>query len=307
MGRRIDWMGEKSNHEIEKLRKRIDSIIQERPSHREVLEFVREVMTEQYKIKSKVKADPIRIDREKMKPNIEGFPLLDKREIPLDMVSATRLFKKLCTVLSRNKMASRDSKQIYRSFRRKNIDLVELFRQTTAENGEYVSALSKKLGVREDLLHFLAFNSLRPIWEAYAEELKGYVDQERWWKGYCPICGSLPFIAQLREEGERVLVCSSCSFEWRFRRLKCPFCENEDHKGLRYFYTGKEGKANRVDVCEKCKTYIKAIDVQELPSDFISFADDAGTLYMDVLAQQEGYGREGIMYGGLMESHKIKL
>jgi FdhE protein len=140
-------------------------------------------------------------------------------------------------------------------------------------------------------------NSIKPILEVYADELKEYVDQDTWWRGYCPICGSAPLIAGLREEGERFLVCSSCSYEWRFRRLKCPFCENEDHKGLRYFYTEREGKVNRVDVCEKCKTYIKAIDLRELPSDFISFVEDAGTLYMDVLAQTKGYRRLNDVWG----------
>jgi FdhE protein len=289
-------MGEKLYH-IDMLRKRIDSIIQERPSHKEVLEFLREVMTEQYKIGPKIKTDPAKIGKEKVKGLIEGFPLLDKRDLPLDMALAATLFKGLCRVLSRNKDASQDAKRISRALSSKDIDLVELFKQTGAENGEYVQALSKKLGVGEGLLYFLAENSIRPILEAYAAELKGYVDQEGWWKGYCPICGSLPFIAELREEGERFLVCSSCNFEWRFNRLKCPFCENEDHKELRYFYTEREGKANRVDVCDKCKTYIKAIDVRDLPSGFISFAEDAGTLYMDVLAQAEGYKRRNNVWG----------
>ena len=282
---------------VAKLKERIDAIIKERPSHREILEFLGEVMVEQYKVRPKVKTDPVKLDKENIKATMEGFPLVAKRDLPLDMASATSLFKRLCKVLSLRKDASGDSKRINEALRRKDIDLVELLKQVGAENVEYVSALSRKLGIREDLLLFLAGNSIRPIWEAYANELKGYVDLERWWRGICPICGSLPFIAELREEGERFLVCSSCNFEWRFGRLKCPFCENEDHKELRYFYSEKEGKANRVDVCDKCKTYIKAIDVRELPSDCISFAEDAGTLYLDLLAQAEGYKRRNDVWG----------
>ncbi len=289
-------MGEESN-QIGKLRKRIDSIIQERPSHKEVLEFLGEVMVEQYVIRPRVKIDPIKIDQENIKAMTEGLPLVAKRDLPVDMASAAKLFKGLCRVLRRNKEASRDSRRIYQALRRKNMDLVELLKEIGAENGTYVSALSKKLGVGEGLLHFLGGNSIRPILEAYADELKGYVDQERWWKGYCPICGSLPFIAALRGEGERFLVCSSCNLEWRFRRLKCPFCENEDHKTLRYFYTEKKGKANRVDVCEKCRTYIKTIDVRETASEFISLAEDAGTLHMDMIAQAEGYKRRKNLWG----------
>ncbi len=277
-----------------KLKERIDAIIKERPSHREVLEFLGEVMVEQYKIRPKVKTDPVKLDREKMKPNFEGFPLLDKRDLPLDVASATKLFKRLSKVLSLGKRGSRDAKRINQALCSKDIDLVELFKHVLAENGDYISALSRKVGVREDLLYFLAATSVKPILEAYADELKGYVDQETWWKGYCPICGSLPFIAELREEGERFLVCSSCSFEWRFRRLKCPFCENEDHQGLRFFYAEREGKANRVDVCEKCRRYIKTVDMQALGGEVIPLIEDLGSLYLDVLAQEEGYKREGI-------------
>ncbi len=287
-------MVEKSNHAIDKLRERIESIIQERPSHKEVLEFLREVMTEQYKIRPKVKTDPVKVDKENIKAKMEGFPLLDRRDLQMDMASATRLFKKLCKILGRIREACQDLKRINEALRIKDIDLVELFKQTSVGNGEYVSALSKKLEVREDLLYFLVVNSVKPILEAYAHELKGYVDQERWWKGYCPICGSLPFIAELREEGERFLVCSSCNFEWRFRRLKCPFCENEDHQGLRFFYAERERKAYRVDVCEKCRRYIKTVDMRALGGEVIPPVEDLGSLYLDVLAQEEGYKREKI-------------
>jgi len=283
-------------YHLDRLQKRIDAIIRERPSHKEILEFLREVMTEQYKVRPKIKTESGKIGEEEYKGLMEGFPLLNKRDLPLDMASATILFKRLCKVLSRSKRGSGDSKSITQALRRKDMDLAELFRQAGAENGEYVSTLSKRLGVREDLLFFLAENSIKPILKAYADELKGNVDQEAWWKGYCPICGSPPFIAKFLEEGERFLICSSCSFEWRFMRLTCPFCENEDHKALKYFYSEREGKTTRVDVCDKCGRYIKGVDVQALGGEFIPIVEDLGSLYLDVIAQKEGYEREGTMY-----------
>ena len=99
-------------------------------------------------------------------------------------------------------------------------------------------------------------------------------------------------MAELKEEGARFLVCSACGYEWRFNRLKCPFCEHEASAGAKYFFTEKEGKAYRIDVCEKCKRYIKTVDVKELGEDIIPLIEDAGTLYLDVLAQKEGYTKE---------------
>ena len=292
-------MGENFYH-IAKLRKRIDSIIQDRASHKEVLEFIREVMTEQYKIRSKVKTDPVEINEEKVRGLTQGFSLVGKKDLNLDTASAIELFERLCKVLGRNKRASGDVKRIKRALRNNDMNLVELFKHVGTENDEYISALSKKLKVKDDLLSFLAGNSIRPIFEAYASQLKGYVDQEMWWRGYCPVCGSMPFIAEFRKEGERFLACSLCGFEWRFMRLKCPFCENEDHKKLRYFYAESEGMAIRIDVCEKCKRYIKTLDTREMAGDVIPIIEDMGTLYLDVLAQKEGYLRGGITHGGLI-------
>ena len=284
----------KSDTEVEKIKKRAATLIKERPSHKEVLEFYKDVVTEQYSILSKVKTAPIEIAGEDFKEKIlQGFPLVEKRALNLDVPSATRLFKRLCKIMSLNKKASQDIERITQAYKTKEIDLKELFKQTDSDNNEYITALSKKLGVKEDVLLFLARNSIKPVFEAYAKELKKHVDQERWWKGYCPICGSEPFMAEFKEDGARFLVCSSCNFEWRFNRLKCPFCENEDHEKLRYFHTEKEGTAYRVDVCEKCKRYIKTIDTNETGEIVIPLLEDAGTLHLDILAQKEGYTKEG--------------
>jgi FdhE protein len=283
----------KSDNGVEKIKERVAAMVKERPSHKEVLEFFKDVLTEQYAIRSKVKSIPVEIDEEDAKSKMrEGFPLVEKSALTLDVPSATRLFRRLCKILSRNKKASRDVERITQALRKKEIDLMELFKQANSDNGEFITTLAGKLGVKKDVLLFLAKESVKPVFEAYANELKGRVDQERWWRGYCPICGSEPLMAELKEEGARFLVCSSCGYEWRFKRLQCPFCEYEEPKGSKYFYAEKEGKAYRVDVCEKCKRYIKTVDTKELGEDIIPLIEDAGTLHLDILAQKEGYTKE---------------
>lgn len=285
----------KTDNGTEKIKKRVAAMIKERPSHKEVLEFFKDVVTEQHTILSKVKNAPLQINEEEIKEKLlQGFPLIEKRALTLDIPSATRLFKRLCKIMSHNDKASKDVERITRALKSKEIDLLELFKQIDSNGNEYVTNLSKKLDVKEDVLAFLVRNSIKPIFEAYANEMEKHINQELWWKGYCPVCGSEPFMAEMREEGTRFLICSSCNFEWRFNRLKCPFCENEDHTKLRYFQTEKEGKAYRIDVCDNCKRYIKTIDMNELGEEVIPIIEDAGTLYLDVLAQKEGYKKEGI-------------
>ena len=204
-------MGDNSDNTLDRLRKRIDAITREKPSHKEALEFLKEVMTEQYRTRTGVKTVPVKIDAGKTQALMEGNPLLDKKDISLDVPSATKLFKKLCGLLGRREETSGDAKRVNEALRNKDIDLVELFEHVGIENNGYMRAIAKKLQVREDVLPFLAENSIRPIFEAYANELKDHVDQEMWGRGYCPICGSKPLIAELREEGSTV----SCLFTVR--------------------------------------------------------------------------------------------
>ena len=171
--------------------------------------------------------------------------------------------------------------------------LEEVFEKAAAEDHEYMVRTSDALKLQRGLLFFLAETSLQPVFEAYADKLKGYVDQERWWRGYCPICGSKPVMAELiGRERKKFLICSCCGYEWRFMRTKCPYCENEERRAFKYFFAEKEGRAYRVETCQKCKKYIKTVDTEELDEEVIPSVEDVGTLYLDVLAQKEGYTRE---------------
>jgi len=287
-------MKTKKPKELNRIIKRIDAIEKRRPSHKEILEFFKDIIKQQYKIKPLIKVEPVDINEETARHQMrEGFPLIDKNEIKLDMDSATALFKNICMVLQRkNKKIAPVTKRIKQAIRKKEIDLQELFKKIAAGDKEYLDSIGEKIELEKWLLLFLAKSSINPVLEAYADKLKGYVEQDSWWRNYCPVCGSEPMMAELRmDAGERFLQCSSCGFQWRFKRLTCPFCGNADNKKLRHFYIEKEGKAHRVDVCEECKKYIKTIDLRELREEVAPIVEDIGTLHLDIIAQKEGYKR----------------
>jgi FdhE protein len=92
-----------------------------------------------------------------------------------------------------------------------------------------------------------------------------------------------------------MLRCSFCSTEWYFKRLMCPFCGNEDQNSLKYFFVDEsspvEKPAFRVDVCDNCKSYIKTLDERKLSESEKPdlYLENLGTLYLDILAQRDGY------------------
>jgi FdhE protein len=75
------------------------------------------------------------------------------------------------------------------------------------------------------LLVFLLIESLKPLYEYVAGTLAACIDEERWMRGFCPICGAIPPIGEITgEQGERTLFCVYCGMDWYYPELRCPFC-----------------------------------------------------------------------------------
>ena len=290
-------MKTKRTEELAGIIQRINTIGKNRPSHKEILDFFKYIFREQHKIMPLIKVKRIHINEETVKKQMmEGFPLIDRKEIKLDMGSARDLFTKLCKGLHRKDVRiAVEAKKISQAVRKKELDIEELLRKTLDGDKGYVDSIAGKTGLHKWLLTFLAESSVNPFLEAYAEKLKGHVDQETWLRNYCPVCGSEPVLGELKNvegaQGVKFLVCSACGFEWRFKRLACPFCGNANHEKLRYFNTEADGKGYRVDVCEECKKYIKTIDLRELKEEVTPLIEDIGTLHLDIIAEKEGYKR----------------
>jgi FdhE protein len=141
-------------------------------------------------------------------------------------------------------------------------------------------------------LRFLVQSSLVPGIEAVARSLDAALVRDQAWNhGHCPICGSLPLMAGLRDkEGHRWLSCSFCRTSYRYRRLRCAFCGNEEHKDLDFF-TVAEVPGYRIDTCSGCKRYIKTVDFRQLDKVSLPLLDDLESLALDILARQEGFTR----------------
>jgi FdhE protein len=141
-----------------------------------------------------------------------------------------------------------------------------------------------------DLIDLFTEESLRPELEIIAEKYGEIVEKSNWSEGYCPICGKEPKIGEIREEeeGRRYLFCNQCGYKWNFRRIKCPFCGNEEQHSLAYFAVEVE-EHYRVDVCNKCRRYIKIVDLPKTAEDINLDVEDIATLHLDMLAYEEGY------------------
>lgn len=142
--------------------------------------------------------------------------------------------------------------------------------------------------VNENLLAAIIHATLKPFLLSHAKTLTGFVDQEHWRREYCPICGGSPDFAFLdKERGSRWLLCSRCDTEWLFQRLQCPYCGTQNQNALAYF-TDDKG-LYRLYVCEKCKRYLKAIDLRQAEAEVLLPLERLYTLDIDRQAQEQGY------------------
>jgi FdhE protein len=225
----------------------------------------------------------------------EKRPLLDIPSLPIDNNLLHEFSQKLFPILEENEVFGREDIEKFLETKG-NLNSSELVRLFFRRELPDLESLSGEYKIGADLLWFIGLNLSQTVLQLYADKLKSRVDQENWLKGNCPICGSFPAMEKFRrEDGKRILWCGLCGTDWHFKRLSCPFCGNEDHNSLRYFFIEEEvvpdKTALRVDVCDRCKRYIKTLDERKLPESEKPelYIENLNTVYLDVLAQKDGY------------------
>jgi FdhE protein len=106
----------------------------------------------------------------------------------------------------------------------------------------------------------------------------------------CPFCAEKPVAAVLRPEGDggkRFLLCGLCFTEWEYRRLLCPNCGEEDKDKLPV-YTAEEFPHIRVESCDTCRVYLKAIDLTK-NGRAVPEVDELASVVLDLWAAEHGY------------------
>jgi FdhE protein len=275
---------------LKKLEKRIQSLKEKHPHYAEILDFYYRVRKHQERIKPSLKIEPIPLKKEwsdLLKK--EDFPLLQRQDFPLDLESSVQLFKSLCQVAKKaNPFISEQTRKFGRILKERRIELGPFLRDGLDQ--KKIEEIAEDFQVDEKVLAFLMQNSTKPSIEANRRTVQDQVEDETWLRGYCPVCGSLPFLSLLKEEtGKRYLLCSLCGYEWRTERIGCPFCGNKEQGSLQFFQAEGE-ELYRIDLCEKCHQYIKTIDARVIevldPS-----LEDLATLHLDLVASKKGYRR----------------
>ncbi|MBO0725729.1 MAG: formate dehydrogenase accessory protein FdhE [Blastocatellia bacterium] len=116
----------------------------------------------------------------------------------------------------------------------------------------------------------------------------------------CPFCGRKPQLALLSdalsapgpvddavEGGKRFLMCGDCMTIWPFQRIACPNCPETDPRKLPY-YSAEEFPSLRVESCDSCKRYLKAIDMTRDRRP-VPIVDELAAIPLDLWAWEQNY------------------
>ena len=267
---------------------RIDEIIKKRPLYKEALYLYKDLMALLEDVDPEITYSGNDESLREIKRK-EGFPLFSAESLPIDLKVASSLFQNLLEHLSSKKRKDRDG--LRKALNQVQTDsqwfegIIDVF---LAGNKETFFETAKEVDMEPAVLRFLIYMALKPCLNALKESAKEKIEKNSWQYGYCPLCGSYPDMAYLDEQGTRFLHCQLCGYEWRYPRLKCPFCENEKSKKLGYFKSDQE-EGFRVDFCKKCNRYVKTLDMRVVGQPAPLELESLTTLHLDMLAQEQGF------------------
>jgi len=284
-------MKQDSSISSEQIQKAVGAIKKIKPDYAALLDFYEKVFIAQEASKSGINPVTKNIPRETLAiKSKEKFPLIDIPEFEVDYGSSEKLFRTLCGLMQEgNPQNSGSLNKLITGIQAGSVNLKNIFSSFLAGHDDESQAFSNVYSIDEEIVHFLTYNSLQPSITLFSQKLSALLEnEEEWGKGYCPVCGAPPVLSAFEKDGKRFLYCGFCWHKWPSKRLYCPFCENSDQDTLHYFDFENE-EEHRADVCDRCRKYIKTVDVRKLDRFMYPPLEHLSTAHIDIRIKDMGF------------------
>ncbi|MDR3589558.1 MAG: formate dehydrogenase accessory protein FdhE [Negativicutes bacterium] len=119
-----------------------------------------------------------------------------------------------------------------------------------------------------------------------AQKVAETIPLTAWEYNSCPVCGSGPKFAALDSGiGARRLICGTCFTAWRYKRIGCAFCGEEQPDQLKIL-TADEFPAWSISACLTCRSYLKTADLRQLAFPPVWHQAALSTLPLDFAAMK---------------------
>lgn len=237
-------------------------------------------------------AAPIALTEDQARRKLaRGETLLGGETLVFDRDAARDLMLRLARGLSEAGLAVMSP--ILTALEEDRLNPAELLEHVAEGDYPFVAARAGDQALSSPLLLTLAQSVLKPALRAWCRDLAPLVrPADDWENARCYLCGAPAALGELRGNGQaRYLRCGQCGADWLHRRLRCIYCGNEDPSGLGVLYPEGRRESERVEVCNKCRGYLKVVASFSPASPEELAVLDLSTLYLDCFAQEKGYLR----------------
>jgi len=216
-----------------------------------------------------------------------GVPLLHSSSVEIDLIPAESTLRVLL-----EKMVSRLPGKLAHEATVLSTELIGEF-ATPGRIADWLLDKDVYITVQnQGLLRYLGWTVLARYLRPVVDNFATWRNEERWFRNYCPTCGSPPTMGQLVgiDPGRRrFLACGRCKSRWWFQRIGCPFCDVENGHRLRVLTLEEEGGL-RIEYCNSCGGYLKTYDGQGSESVLLA---DWTSIHLDLIASDRGLKRFG--------------
>lgn len=278
------------NHDerVSQIEKLMDDAIEKHPHCKAIINAFRPVILERYLLTDKLELknmDAMKIDKRKFKggvPVIRQATLFQHddpwKEIALSLVPA----------MKRGFPALHDDLEKLEALIKKGtIRIYNYFKSYPDNDDAIISGWASEFNINAAAVAVLLRNVTRIVLEKRSRHIEWKWGD--WEKGYCPVCGTFPSIAMIKEKiAERWLHCSQCGHDWKFSRVICPYCEDKAYKETPFFFVENKHKECAY-ACDKCKRYLITLTrmsdliIRDLDISAISLA------HLDIIMQGKGF------------------
>ncbi len=273
---------------IEQIEKLLDNTIERNPHCKDIVSAFRPVILERYRQVEKLtlqNMDALKIDKRKFKG---GVPVIRQTTLFRDDDPWAEIALSLIPAMKRGFPALQDDlEKLEGIIKKENISIYDYFKSYPADGDTIVAGWASEFNINAAAVALL----LKTISRIILEKRSQLIDWKggNWEKGYCPVCGTFPSIAMIKEKiAERWLHCSQCGHEWKFSRVICPCCEDKAYEETPFFFV--EDKGNECAfACNKCKRYLITLTrmsdliVRDLDISAISLT------HLDIIMQEKGF------------------
>jgi len=174
---------------------------------------------------------------------------------------------------------------------RRGMDGLALLEAAVCQDDGRLDALAAAAGTDAQVVRVVGQMAAVPLLQACARGLVSQIPAS-WWEGYCPVCGAWPVVAEYTGlERKRQLRCGRCGTGWAIPLLRCAFCDEIQHDNLAYLTPEEGEQTRRIEVCQTCKGYLKAVTTVRASAPWAILIDDLMTVHLDVAALERGYRR----------------